>query len=873
MPGSKSQPMPTVDQLVTGSRAWIAGHDQKMPYDVKSLISGQPVAELWDETGDTLVHLFPQAAGKGPSFRVHSSIFASSITLTQLAHGNVHTQTDQQRDVSGQTRNFSQKTILSSASSSDKSPSIPPINRLTDTSDGGSSSSGSRGTRTTDDALDDTPRQINLYVPILSTGGALSSANKGEVQVTLEDTEALLAVRNMFAFLIGQSLIATERRPTIFAVFLKIGDSLKTYGFTNLDGSTFGEVAASSFDCYVDELKLADVRGSREKTIESIVLGERMRSVLLYNDAFVHAVGKYSDIQDVLQLPEPEAKFALIHSITRMRMERASIDLGIREKSINHRLAQLEFPSVFAGVLTSKQADERKQVRFGAWREHFLSTRRHVLGFLKAKYGAWPPKASSKKNNLETSGLNRLVLKELYRDFSDLYDLYVDRYSLTPRSNNDLLPDDNNDPNAPEEPVPRVLRRVFDEYDRSSPPVQPPVPFDTPLLPNLAATRLSFTGDARKDAKVRAKKLKDDEIPRLLDEASNPDTLNTRAKTSPFLQSMRARERKMAKGCNIIQLADQRAGTWIFLYAVLQALPMLVVDAPGVRFAQGVEYFLCEPPRSGVPWANAEAGRASRNWYGINGGAGVVSLPSDLVEHGVEGVYRRSHCWLRAKEWSHNLGPEQQQQQQQEAQASGGAPETPAYYPPPRSSSRPGSRNPSVAHSVRTSWEAQAPPSSLQGLPQTYSPALNGTSNGGYSPLMPPPSFAPPAMVLAPPGSPSRSRPSTPGRSTSYDRRTSVLALGLEALPLPQGVAPHGVMTSGHSAQSSLGGGITIPRSRPVTRDGGGLMTPAIARPITPGTSSGVSAGAGGKSFDDILSDMQADKGKGGKGKKDKKGN
>lgn len=80
---------------------------------------------------------------------------------------------------------------------------------------------------------------------------------------------------------------------------------------------------------------------------------------------------------------------------------------------------------------------------------------------------------------------------------------------------------------------------------------------------------------------------------------------------------------------------------------------MLVVDAPGVRFTEGVEYFLCEVPRSGVPWAREDTTR-TRTWFGVGGGAQVVSLPTDIVEHGVEGVFRRSHCWKKAQQWAAN---------------------------------------------------------------------------------------------------------------------------------------------------------------------------------------------------------------------------
>ena len=78
---------------------------------------------------------------------------------------------------------------------------------------------------------------------------------------------------------------------------------------------------------------------------------------------------------------------------------------------------------------------------------------------------------------------------------------------------------------------------------------------------------------------------------------------------------------------------------------------MLVVDAPALQYTQDVEYFLCQAPRLGVPWAREDP-TAKRNWYGVAGSDKIVSLPSDLISYGTEGTFRRSHCWLMAEKWT-----------------------------------------------------------------------------------------------------------------------------------------------------------------------------------------------------------------------------
>lgn len=657
------------------------------------------------------------------------------------------------------------------------------------------SSGSSRGTRTSEDFPDMPNRQLSLYLPIdLSWDDAVASPTAFDTSTTEKDLDVLISARNLFAFLIGQSLVSTQKCPTVFDIFLQIAESLRSYDFTNFDASSFGEVASTSFDEYVEELGLGDVRSSCEKTIEAVVLGERMKSVLLYDEAFIHAAGKYSDIQHLGRKQGAAWKFEAISAVTRSRLERASIDLYHREKSINTRLLDFEFPSIFAGIINSRSVDERKVLQFGAWKDAFLATRKHVLAYYRHTYGAWPPKANGKKNDLETSGLNRSVIQAVYRDFADLYDLWVDRTSLTTRSS-ERSETEAEEPD-PEEPIARILRRVFDEYDRSSPPVQPAVPYDIPLLPSPALGN-------RYTAKSRTKKLRDDEIAPLLDASTNADTL-PKTSTSTFLASIRHFERRaVRRGCATpAHLVNLRVGAWIFCYAVLQALPMLAVDAPGVRHTSRVEYFLCEPPRSGAPWLSVGAGaggaRGRQSWYGIAGGAGgVVSLPSDLVEHGVEGVYRRSHCWVQAARWSDTL--------------------------PDR-----------AAHAAAIAAATdRAPP------PQPPPPPLGARSGGGRG-VRPAPGArddldALPAHVFT--GDPLQSSPTT--RSVA---RESVLSLGLEALPLPSGM----VMSAVGGGGGGGGGGGT--GSRASSRPGTGSRAASVRAEET--------ARNTGRTFDDIFSEM-----------------
>lgn len=606
-----------------------------------------------------------------------SSCFVSSRKLISLAHGVAQT------TPAGATNKMNYHSLedstlqmsLDTADSPARSPRSGP-----------SLNSSSKGSRSFSDNFEDSPKDIHLYLP----QPLQADLSNPQSRLTVDDVETMLAIRNVFAFLNAQPLVATVRSPSVFSIFLRIADIMHRYKFTNLDGSTLGEEAASNFAPFLKDFRLSDVRGSREKTIQAVVLGERMRSWELYNEGFVHGVGKYDEISR-MQSP----KFLLITDVTRKRMERATLDLHSRLKNVRSRLDDFDFPSLFAGVANSTTSNESKVVRFKSWRSSYVSMRKHIITLYREQYGAWPPKAKSKKNDFEASGLNRILLQELYQDFSDLYDVLVDRTALTPRSVDTPSQESAETPD-PQEPAPRALRRVMSEYDRSTPPVQPPIPFDIPLLPSLSTTRREYNSlDIKRQNRENAKKLRDDEINQALMQSYNRPSI----KSTPFLEAFMLFERRSAHGCSINEMCDLRHGQWIFLYAVLQALPLVVVDAPGLKYTAGAEYFLCEVPKGAAPWITEHYNR-KQSWYGIIGGAGLVSLPADVVDYGVDGIYRRSHCWQAADQWAGYNDRVEEQVQEVEEQVQEAEDPYEDLKPPPlpmsyeKPSSRPSSPGP-----------------------------------------------------------------------------------------------------------------------------------------------------------------------------------
>jgi len=587
----------------TNIEAFVMRPDGKEPYNLSPLMKGQPVPELWDQNGNMFVHLYPNA---NASFRLDASTIASARGLQKLISGG--SRRARQMSPTSHMRHMSLGNALS----------------YTENRSARSSSVGSADYPWSP-SQDEEPAEIHLQMPIMVDGD----------DPTPEDIDMLLTIRNMFAFLIGQLIVGTPRMPTLFSIFSGVADMLKKYEFSNFDGSTMGEAAEAAFLGYVADLRLDDVRKSREKTTEALILGERMKCWALYNEAYVHGVGKWNDI---IQRNPP--LFNAISPRTKTAMEKSARDLHIRLTLVREHLEDFTWPGLFAGFMNSKSV--KASVEVDAWKNAWVSMRKHVLGHYKKQYGNWPPKAKSKKNEFEESGLNRSLLQSVYQDFTDLYDLLVNRDELTERtvdsSHGDTLSEDTNKD---------ALRKLLSEFDRSLTPVRPPIPYDLPKLPDFAALKRDTNSmDQKKRDKETSKKLKDNDLTLILMDSYNRDSL----KNTPFVEAFMAYERSLAHGRSANELINIRIGQWVFLYVVLQMLPLLVVDAPGLRWTKGVEYFLCEVPRSTAPWQPEREG--AKAYYRVASTGGVVAMNADAVEHGVEGIYRRSHCWVSAARWS-----------------------------------------------------------------------------------------------------------------------------------------------------------------------------------------------------------------------------
>jgi hypothetical protein len=486
-------------------------------------------------------------------------------------------------------------------------------------------------------SLSEGPMSDGSVESIRSFGGAQSAVKHlhfpmHEIVFGLarDDVQGLIDARNLFAFLTYQPLIATRKYPSLFRILLQAAAILKKLEFTNMDGSTFGEAAQSSTSFYVEERQLADVRRSREATLEGIILGEALRSATLYNEAYTHAVGKWAELQTI---NSPLLKE--LPAVTRSKLEQSSQYLNNALKTAKGRLADFEYPSLFAGIGSSTTVAEAKLIKFKSWKSNYFALRKVVMSYCRSQYGQWPPKASVKRRTV--GGLNRLVLRGLYDDFSSLYDYLVDRTTRnlgTTGKQEDFVT------------ATTGLRKLLGEFDNATPPVQPPIPFDIPLIPTMQSIEPKHNLLGPKDqTKANTRKLKDNEIGLIMAKSHNFDSKHK----TPFMEMFKSFEEKESKGKNVDELTEQRCGHWIFIYAVLQSLPIIISDAPGIQFTGGVEYFLCQQAMGASPWL--EENVIPKSWYQVGATGGLSFLADDVVERGVEAKFQRTHCWEMAGKW------------------------------------------------------------------------------------------------------------------------------------------------------------------------------------------------------------------------------
>lgn len=430
---------------------------------------------------------------------------------------------------------------------------------------------------------------------------------------------------------------------------------------------------------YISARGIDDVRNDAETAVGLLAWSEdpKVRWEEAWRESFVHAAGLYGTSRG-RSLVESCADFKNLSPITRALLERASLETQLRVQAAEERLATFSFTDMwpvsvsmipsFSGASCSsaaKEAADRLQ-RF------FIEYYRNLYG------GRWPPPPPTKgatqeshyNDRDETIWLTRTVTKALQKDFGALYDYLVNRdivwdVSETRPSRKWLMISESRnkafDADTAELPMTDMLIE-FDNKQRFPhiPHPYPLVPEFIPAQPHTPATlgplaspvsagstggsmnflkrnraNTDFEGSpagsvhrpsAAIERRVHLAYTESTNIYILGSEFSQPDLIDAYV--------------KFEKADRIGELDPNlaRRARWVLIYGILQTLASVAVDAPSVRYREGVPYHL-SPQLKGAripPWGKKakHAGTSNHNY--------------------MEASHELSYCWMAQLTWTTN---------------------------------------------------------------------------------------------------------------------------------------------------------------------------------------------------------------------------
>ena len=321
----------------------------------------------------------------------------------------------------------------------------------------------------------------------------------------------------------------------------------------------------------------------------------------LWREAFVHCTGQLSSLQITLEWRD-------ISPITKALIDRASLEIQVRVSKADSRLAQFDFgdmwPMSSATAPSARLAYEKFQ--------------KFLIKHYASRFGSWPP---------HETRFTRSVYLHLQRDFGALYDYLVDHSAAW--SNRQIVnptqlhfkPDDD------QLQITGMLLR-FDDAEG-----HPHIPHPFPLIPTTSQQlghQLS-TAPGSPPVGKRQQRFFTSSTPHTkrptpaaalaLSEATNIGTLYATKTINPLVEAFSNHEKTYPE---YTAPSDARKGRWILIYGVLQTLATVAPDAPGIKWTEGVDYFLNPKLRGTPPWGELPVGPDERSHW-------------------------RSHCWIQQK--------------------------------------------------------------------------------------------------------------------------------------------------------------------------------------------------------------------------------
>ncbi|KAH8881679.1 hypothetical protein GQ53DRAFT_600923, partial [Thozetella sp. PMI_491] len=429
-----------------------------------------------------------------------------------------------------------------------------------------------------------------------------------------------ITTRNVFALLYHASLVG-------FSLYQAISDlHMRLEGYMPIDADNVGTIIN-----YLSARGIDDVRNEPEGAVSLLAWSEgaEVRWDEGWREAFLHCAGMYSQL-------EYTADFRHVTPITRALLERACLETQLRVQAAEERLAEFEYSDMWPDAATTT-ASASGPVMIAPAKAAAERLQKFLIQHYTRRYGRWPPlppagdqqaigTAHSGMDGEEEVWLTRTVAQALQQDFAALYDYLVNRdvkwdgsearsgrkWMMVSKTGNKSF-----EPDTTELPMTDMLVE-FDNRLRF-----PHIPHPFPLVPESIPAMPRPNANGRAGAMERRIQL-------AYTEATNICILGSDFTHSELTEAFGKFEKSDHVGG--VDPSTARLGRWTLLYGILQTLASVSVDAPNMRYREGVIYHL-SPRLKGAkvpPWKSS-------------------SSSQPIME---EAVHELSHCWLAPREWT-----------------------------------------------------------------------------------------------------------------------------------------------------------------------------------------------------------------------------
>ncbi|KAI5201407.1 hypothetical protein E4T39_05230, partial [Aureobasidium subglaciale] len=389
-----------------------------------------------------------------------------------------------------------------------------------------------------------------------------------------------LAVRNFIATII--------RKPIIGNTLTSALDDLQSVAKHVFKLQHQPERAAAFVHDLVEDMKLDNCINRPADICKLLAWSEKTRWSRGFVETFAHCVGMLNCgvlDQESLEDLSPTTRALLEQSCTQM----------------HYNLTTAEMPlSVFGiGPTILREVED-----YAGIQQSLLAFQDFLHRYYAQLYGTWPPSVHQRSGHWMT----RSMVQRLQQDFGNLYDLLVDTNIQRGAAT---------DGYADSFGCGLDRGRIFASWDRQN--GFRPLPHFEPRAPIYSPTVIvekEGTKGARRSSLIPAVQKHRNKGPDLRDIYTRATNAETNV-LSDFCKAFLNHEASSKH--QIIDTHEGRLGRWIVVYCMMQVLSKVSIDIQGLRYTQGVEYFLNADIDGTPPWCPNELPetiRAAATQYG-----------------------------------------------------------------------------------------------------------------------------------------------------------------------------------------------------------------------------------------------------------------